>query len=153
LSISSEITRLSGNISAALTAIEAKGVTIPSGANSDDLATLIAAIETGGGGPTYSLETIVPETTVTPTGEATLLYRGASFESGGFYLTTVNGTQRVNTAVIADGNLSLSDQDYANPVTSPSPWFDVSNGNIYLYTRRYNVTYTIKIEKLTLNSN
>jgi hypothetical protein len=50
MSISSEITRISGNVSAALTAIGAKGVTIPQGANSDDLATLIAAIETGGGG-------------------------------------------------------------------------------------------------------
>ena len=57
MSASSEITRLSGNVSAALTAIGAKGVTIPSGANSDDLATLIAQIEGGGGdepsGPTY----------------------------------------------------------------------------------------------------
>ena len=59
MSISSEITRISGNVSAALTAIGAKGVTIPSGANSDDLATLIAQIEGGGGdepvGPTETL--------------------------------------------------------------------------------------------------
>ena len=66
MSISSEITRLSGNVAAALTAIGAKGVTVPSGANSDDLATLIAQIEGGGGdepsGPTY--ETIVPLQTI-----------------------------------------------------------------------------------------
>lgn len=48
--ISTQIARISGNVSDALTAIAAKGVTVPSGSNSDDLATLIAAIETGGGG-------------------------------------------------------------------------------------------------------
>lgn len=47
MSIQSEITRLSGNVSDALDAIEAKGVTIPSGANSDDLANLIGQISTG----------------------------------------------------------------------------------------------------------
>lgn len=49
MSISSEITRISGNVSDALTAIGAKGVTVPSGATSDDLATLIGSIQTGGG--------------------------------------------------------------------------------------------------------
>lgn len=53
MSISSEITRISGNVSAALTAIGAKGVTVPSGSNSDDLASLIAQIETGGGSVTW----------------------------------------------------------------------------------------------------
>jgi len=50
MSIQSEITRLSGNVSDALDAIEAKGVTIPTGANSDDLANLIGQITGGGGG-------------------------------------------------------------------------------------------------------
>lgn len=49
MSIQSEINRISGNVSDALDAIEDKGVAIPSGANSDDLADLIAQI-TGGGG-------------------------------------------------------------------------------------------------------
>lgn len=50
MSISSEITRISGNVSDALAAIANKGVTVPSGSNSDDLATLIAQITGGGGG-------------------------------------------------------------------------------------------------------
>lgn len=50
MSISSEITRISGNVSDALTAIANKGVTVPSGSNSDDLATLIAQISSGGTG-------------------------------------------------------------------------------------------------------
>lgn len=54
MSISSEISRISSNVSDALDAIEDKGVTIPSGANSDDLATLIAQIS-GGGTPAISV--------------------------------------------------------------------------------------------------
>lgn len=51
MSISSEISRISGNVSDALTAIANKGVTVPSGSNSDDLADLIGQIS--GGGTTY----------------------------------------------------------------------------------------------------
>lgn len=47
MSIQTEITRISGNVSDALDAIAAKGVTIPSGSNSDDMATLIGQISTG----------------------------------------------------------------------------------------------------------
>ena len=54
MSIQSEITRISGNVADALDAIEAKGVTIPTGANSDDLATLIAQI---GGGSVVVIDT------------------------------------------------------------------------------------------------
>lgn len=49
MSINSEISRLSGNVSDALDAIADKGVTVPAGANSNNLATLIASIPTGGG--------------------------------------------------------------------------------------------------------
>ena len=44
MSIQSQINRIAGNVTAALTAIGNKGVTVPSGSDSDDLATLIAAI-------------------------------------------------------------------------------------------------------------
>lgn len=47
MSIQSEITRISGNVSDALDAIERKGVTIPAGATSDDLADLIDQIDNG----------------------------------------------------------------------------------------------------------
>lgn len=49
--IGRQIIRIRENVSDALTAIGNKGVTVPSGANSDDLATLIAQIS--GGGATY----------------------------------------------------------------------------------------------------
>ena len=46
MSIASEISRLSGNVSDSLAAVAAKGVTVPSGSKSDDLAELIGEIET-----------------------------------------------------------------------------------------------------------
>ena len=50
MSIQSEINRLSGNVTNALAAIASKGVTVPSSANSNDLADLIYLIDGGGGG-------------------------------------------------------------------------------------------------------
>lgn len=47
MSIQTEINRISGNVTSALSAIADKGVSVPSGANSDDLATLIEQVETG----------------------------------------------------------------------------------------------------------
>ena len=64
MSIQSEITRIRDNVAAALTAIESKGVTVPTGATSDDLATLIEQIQTSGGGGEPTYETIVPLQTI-----------------------------------------------------------------------------------------
>lgn len=50
MSIASEISRLSSNISDSLDAVAAKGVTVPSDSNSDDLPGLIALIEQSSGG-------------------------------------------------------------------------------------------------------
>lgn len=50
MSIQSEINRISQNVSDSLTAVAAKGVTVPTGSTSDDLPDLIAAIPSGGGG-------------------------------------------------------------------------------------------------------
>lgn len=87
MSISTEITRISGNVSNALTAIGNKGVTIPSGSNSDDLATLIGAIQTGGGTPSATSHTIYfefsDETTTTITA-----YYDSSFISDAIRATT-----------------------------------------------------------------
>lgn len=47
MSIQSQINRIAGNVTAALTAIGNKGVTVPSGSDSDDLATLIGQIPSG----------------------------------------------------------------------------------------------------------
>lgn len=47
MSIQNEITRISANVSSAFNAVSAKGVEVPEGSNSDDLATLIGSIQTG----------------------------------------------------------------------------------------------------------
>lgn len=50
MSIASEISRISQNVADSLTAVANKGVTVPTGSNSDDLPGLIAQISQGGGG-------------------------------------------------------------------------------------------------------
>lgn len=49
MSIASEISRLQSDSAAIKSAIQAKGVTVPSGSGFDDYASLIASIPTGGG--------------------------------------------------------------------------------------------------------
>ena len=48
MSVQTQIDRISGNVSAALSAIADKGVTVPDGSNSDALRELILSIEAGG---------------------------------------------------------------------------------------------------------
>lgn len=48
MSIQTQIDRISDSVSAALTALTEKGVTVPDGTKVDGLASLIAAIESGG---------------------------------------------------------------------------------------------------------
>lgn len=48
MSVQSEINRIKGNVTAALAKIAEKGVTVPDGANSDNLEALIEAISAGG---------------------------------------------------------------------------------------------------------
>ena len=85
MSISSEISRISGNVSDALTAIANKGVTVPSGSNSDDLADLIASIQTGGG----SGGVIIEDTTDTAGGVVRTI---TAVEISGTKQITANGT-------------------------------------------------------------
>ena len=49
MSVQTQIDRISGAVSAALTALSEKGVEVPAGTKVDGLAALIAAIEAGGG--------------------------------------------------------------------------------------------------------
>lgn len=58
MSIQGEITRITNNVADALDAIENKGVVIPSGANSDDLASLISQIQSGSGSAISIVDTV-----------------------------------------------------------------------------------------------
>ena len=65
MSIQSELTRLTNAKAAIQTAIEGKGVTVPSGTLLDGMAALIESIEAGGGAAKYSYGSFTPsETTV-----------------------------------------------------------------------------------------
>ena len=55
MTVASEIQRIEGNISAAYTAADAKGATMPATENSDNLATCIASIPAGGSSGKYAL--------------------------------------------------------------------------------------------------
>lgn len=65
MGIATDLSRVKSNITAALSAIADKGVTVPDGSNSDALAELIASIEAGGGGyeVTYGLITPAEDST------------------------------------------------------------------------------------------
>lgn len=67
MSIATDVSRIKGNITAALAAIVDKGVTVPDGSNSDALAGLIASIEAGGSGADDSFKEVIERTAVTPT--------------------------------------------------------------------------------------
>lgn len=61
MSIKTEIDRISGNIDAAFSALEARGTTVPAGSNSDDLADLISA--GGSSGSSENAVQLEPENT------------------------------------------------------------------------------------------
>lgn len=63
MSVQSEITRIESAKTAIATAIEGKGVTVPTGTKLDGLAALIDSIEAGGGGFQVALGTFIPAET------------------------------------------------------------------------------------------
>ena len=92
MSISSQITRISGNVSNALAAIANKGVTVPSGSDSDDLADLIGLISTDS---TYTITKNL--TSVTSSADDTKVIAGNSFfteltPASGYYISSITVT-------------------------------------------------------------
>lgn len=100
MSISSEIARISGNITDSLTAVASKGITVPSGSNSDDLPDLIAQIPNN-----YSV---------------TLSLTGASSSattnkvvSGGSYFTEITPTtagHKISSITVTMGGVDITSQ-------------------------------------------
>lgn len=124
MSIQSEITRISGNVADALTAIAAKGVTLPQGANSDDLADLIGSIQTGGGTPSQTQHTILFEFT-DETSTSITAYYDSTFISDAITATepTTYGGKTVDSASL-DGVAW-----YTKPVGTWETLYD-GNGNL-----------------------
>lgn len=99
MSVQSEITRISGNVTAALAAITAKGGTVPAGAISDDLAAAIATIPAG-----YSwLEhhEFLVDTAPTTDGEYVIL-------TGNSFLTTYYNNDNLMAAFFKNDTSSIA---------------------------------------------
>ena len=71
MSVQTQIDRISDNVSAALSAIEAKGAAVPVGSTSDDLANLILTI---GAKVTVSTTDLTAGSSALPSGEVYLVY-------------------------------------------------------------------------------
>ena len=110
-------------MSAALTAIGNKGVTVPSGSNSDDLATLIASIQTGGGTPSATSHTILFEFTDETSATITAYY-DSSFISDAIRATTPTeyGGKTVDSASL-DGVVWYT--------KSTGTWETIYDGNVH----------------------
>lgn len=119
MSIQSEITRISGNVSDSLDAVSAKGVTVPSGSNSDDLAGLIAQIPSSSviisdtldshGGTIRTITTgqtlnLQPKT-VTPTSSQQIITPDTGYN--GLSQVTVNAVSGGYIAQDANGHIVL----------------------------------------------
>lgn len=147
MSIQTEIDRISGNVSAALSAIVEKGVTVPDGSTSDALAELIASIEAGGGGyeVTYGVITPVGDNTtiswehgLSKAPEFVLIFMGLGYR----YTTFANSLRtfyKRNTSSIGNVNeqydayvtsYSTSDIVHANSMSSGQSPFTVNDTTV-----------------------
>ena len=87
MSIQTQIDRISGNVSAALSAIAEKGVTVPDGSNSDALHELILSIEAGGSG-----DSVMDDGNGNITINALYSFAYADDGNGNLTVSTVSGT-------------------------------------------------------------
>ena len=127
MSISSEISRISQNVSDSLTAVAAKGATVPSGSNSDDLPTLIASLPSTNT-VTYSLTngasaSVTPSRVVNSQGFSVKLKAPAGYNLSNVSVT-MGGVDITSTAFEPDesgggggGTVTITDEANATGIT------------------------------------
>lgn len=105
MTIASEITRINGNIAAAYTAAGNKGATMPVTQNSNNLATTVASIPSGGGDTVTAIN-----------------YTGAAIASGAKVWLNLKANVSANS-VSVNGSLSVSDTVFPMDVTGNSVFY------------------------------
>lgn len=149
--IGRQIIRIRENVSDALTAIGAKGVTVPSGSNSDDLADLIAQIS--GGGATYETHY---DGSITAASDKTISIPSLSslyFAAGETWRVTWDGTEYTCYPNVHEGwlwyigNHGLTDGT-DDGVSEPFCLYNYGGGALNGMARTSG-THTLKLEKQT----
>ena len=105
MSIQSQINRLSRNVSNSLTAVAAKGVTVPSGSTSNNLAALIAQINTNQLAFAYVKVTFPSGSTCSATNGSTVLTAPTTSGVYIFGIPTPSSTPETWTFTCSDGSL------------------------------------------------
>ena len=126
MSIATDVSRIKGNITAALAAIADKGVTVPDGSTSDALAELIASIEAGGSASGFAA---VDTGTITPSSNLSLLQ--ASHELG----------QKPDVAIVYVTGTAPSLGVFASIVRSDRIYFNVGKSGSTYYGYSATATY------------
>lgn len=145
MSVQTQIDRISGAVSAALTALSEKGVTVPTGTKVDDLAALISGIEAGGSGGgglcTSGTLTIANDSTYVYIPHEALAYEGSVYPKIAFICPIIRKKQvNISTnfggCVIArfEDNTPLLTSKYAN---LPGDYFQYGKLNVKYYTPLY----------------
>lgn len=123
----------------ALAAIAAKGVTVPQGATSDDLATLIEQISAGGSTRTI----VIPEQTITAESEYTVIANYAeALVIGDEYICTVDGVEYgPYYGIDYYGSVAIGSR-------SANGWiFEYDRGMYFTASSSVYGTHTVKVEK------
>lgn len=148
MSVQSEITRISGNVTAAMAAIADKGVNVPAGSTSDALADLIASIEAGGGGEIdFSPFSSAKFGTFTMTG-----YANKTVTIEGISSCKVFAMRRVNEGGIYDESVN---NIVSAVVVNTDTWESYVGSSLYFNTRALATspykTPTLSGDTLTFN--
>lgn len=152
MSVQTEISRITSNITTALTAVADKGVEVPEGANSDSLASLVASIEAGGGKAlygTYTPSSGLRNFTVTHNFGAVpnlIMYVSTAFTTARKYMGVVvnNEHYNVNASTNGDGESTLSSLTGTLDITGAAT--TSSQGN-------YTVAHNATVDSVSVGSN
>lgn len=145
MSVQTEIDRISGNVSAALSAIAEKGVTVPDGSTSDALAELIQAIQAGGGDQTIDgrpfawgiltpAENITSQITLLTYSEAPWLDVGTTTDSRNrtvsSFITKLPSTIRPNFSTLVIGASGVIYWKQSESLMGGSVYYSNSSGSL-----------------------